>query len=281
MGAFLRPEGFDGPRGLRALSREGSAAFEAGRLLRRTAVERRARRARPYAAHALPSSTDPILLIPGFMAGDSTLSFMARFLRHHGYRTYRSGFHLNVGCTQESGERLERRLEQIVNRRGRKVTIIGHSLGGMMARAAATRRPDLVEAIITMGSPVLAPGAVHEILAWDTEMLARLSDAGIGGMMSAECLGGDCARRSFTEMQDPLDPAIRYTAIYSRRDGIVDWKACLDPVADRRIEVTTSHCGMAIDPIVFDHVLETLRSQLASRQEAQHGSGDLLHAVST
>ena len=280
MGAFLRPEGFDGPRGLRALTREGSAALEAGRLLRRSAQDRRERRARPYAS-GRPGGNEPILLIPGFMAGDSTLSFMSRFLRRNGYRTYRSGFHMNVGCTQEAGERLEHRLEQIVNRRGRKVTIIGHSLGGMMARGGAARRPDLVEAIITLGSPVLAPGAVHDLLAWDTELLARLSTAGFAGLMSADCLGGDCARHSFDEMQEPLAAGIDYTAIYSRRDGIVDWRACLDPAADRHIEVTTSHCGMAIDPVVFDHVLGTLSARRASLPAARPGSEGLLHALST
>ncbi len=61
-----------------------------------------------------------------------------------------------------------------------------------------------------------------------------------------------------------MSPEVGYTAIYSRRDGIVDWRSCLDPFAEH-VEVRTSHCGMAVDPVVFDHVLEALRAHRLSR----------------
>ena len=57
-----------------------------------------------------------------------------------------------------------------------------------------------------------------------------------------------------------------FTAVYSRRDGIVDWRACVDPLAVP-VEVTTSHCGMAFDPHVIDHVSAALRRQIDSGQE--------------
>ena len=72
------------------------------------------------------------------------------------------------------------------------------------------------------------------------------------------------ARASFEETHRPLDPEVGFTAIYSRRDGIVDWKACLDPAAIT-IEVSTSHVGMALDPVVFDRVREALAGQRLSR----------------
>lgn len=128
----------------------------------------------------------------------------------------------------------------------------------------AARRPDLVEGIVTLGSPVLAPGAVHRVLAWDADLLTRLARAGFGGLMSADCVGGECARLSYEDSQAPLDPEIAYTAVYSRRDGIVDWRACLDP-AGTQVEVRSSHCGMAVDPVVFDVVLQALRNQQLSR----------------
>jgi hypothetical protein len=264
LGAFLRPEGFEGPHGVRALAREASAVREAGRLGARVLVDRRRRAALPYAGPHRRTAVEPVLLVPGFMAGDLTLRMMAGFLRAEGFRTYRADIHVNVGCTREAVERLERRVETIVGRRGRKVSIVGHSLGGMLARGLAGRRPDLVAGIVTMGSPVLAPAAVHGLLAFNVEVLNRLTRAGIGGLMSEDCTSGDCARLSYEESQAPLDPDLGFTAIYSRRDGIVDWKACLDPHAEH-VEVDTSHCGMAIDPVVVDHVVAALRDQQATR----------------
>lgn len=218
----------------------------------------------PYArAHRVPS-TEPVLLVPGFMAGDWSLVRLAGHLREQGLRTYRSQITVNMGCTQRSVEHLERRLESIAIRRQSKVTVVGHSLGGMLARGLAVRRPDLVAGIVTMGSPVLAPGAVHNVLAWDAEMLTRLSRAGFGGVMTDDCVAGACARQSWEETQAPMDAAIGYTAIYSRRDGIVDWRSTLDPYA-RHVEVTCSHVGMAVDPRVFDEVLTALQQQWTSR----------------
>ena len=281
MGHFLRPEGFVGPRGLRALSREGSVALEVARYLRWSRAERRARGGAPYVDTRRRPGLEPVLLVPGFMAGDATLKGMAAMLRGAGYRTYRSEIHVNVGCTREVADRLERRLESIAIRRGRKVSIVGHSLGGMLARGLAARRPDLVHGIVSMGSPILAPGAVHGVLAWDADMLTRLARAGFRGLMSDDCVGGSCARTSFEETQQPLDAEIGFTAIYSRRDGIVDWNACLDPAAEA-VEVSTSHVGMAFDPLVFEVVREALDGQQvtrASRAVAQNDSVQLRPAA--
>jgi pimeloyl-ACP methyl ester carboxylesterase len=264
LGSFLLPAGFDGPTGVRALAREASTVVEAARLVRRRRTDRRARAVLPYVgSHRVPAH-DPVLLIPGFMAGDPTLRAMSSFLREQGFRTYRAQIVVNVGCTREAADRLERRLEAIATKRDRKVTIVGHSLGGMLARGLAARRPDLVEGIVSLGSPVLAPGAIHKVLAWDAQMLAKLTRAGIGGMMGADCFGGECARLSFEESHQPIDPDVAFTSIYSKRDGIVDWRACLDPAAEQ-VEVRTSHCGMAVDPVVMDHVLAALRRQQVRR----------------
>jgi triacylglycerol lipase len=268
LGSFLLPAGFDGPTGLRALARETSTVVEAARLVRRARSDRRARALQPYAgSHRVPPH-DPVLLVPGFMAGDPTLKAMSAFLRHQGFRTYRAQILANVGCTREAGNKLERRIESIAIKRDRKVTIVGHSLGGMLARGLASRRPDLVEGIVSLGSPVLAPGAIHKVLAWDAQLLAKLTRVGFGGMMGADCFGGECARLSFEESHLPLPPDVAFTAIYSKRDGIVDWRACLDPAATH-VEVRTSHCGMAVDPIVMDHVLTALRDQQVRRANLQ------------
>jgi triacylglycerol lipase len=253
---FLLPAGFECPSSASVL-RERSAVVEAGRYAWRAAGDRRSRRGRPYASRASSRLGDPVVLVPGFLAGDGTLSLMARALRAQGFRTYRSHIHANVGCTLDAAVQLEARLESIALRRGSRVQLVGHSLGGMLARGIAVRRPDLVSNIVTMGSPMLAPGAHHRSLGASVDVLVRLSRAGVPGLMSAECVRGSCARQSFDESRLPVPAGIGFTAIYSRRDGIVDWRACVDPVAVP-VEVSASHLGMAFDPRVIDEVSRVL-----------------------
>lgn len=257
LGSFLRPEGFERPRAA-AVLREGLVLSEAGRFAARTVAERRARLSVPYTERNAPRAHDPVILVPGFLAGDGTLGLMARTLREEGFRTYRSDIRANIGCTLNAAAQLERRLESIVLRRGTRVQIVGHSLGGMLARGLAVRRPDLVSGIVTMGSPMLAPGAHHISLTASVGLLVRLSRAGVPGLMAEDCVAGECARMSFDESRQPVPDGVTFTAIYSKRDGIVDWRACVDPLAVP-VEVTTSHVGMALDPRVIDHVVAALR----------------------
>ena len=121
-----------------------------------------------------------------------------------------------------------------------------------------------------MGSPMLAPGAHHLALTASVEALVRLSRAGVPGLMSEDCVAGGCARQSFDESREPVPDGVSFTAIYSRRDGIVDWRACIDPTADA-VAVSTSHIGMAIDPRVIDHVVGALQGQTASAIEVDRG----------
>ncbi len=276
LGEFLCPPGYAGPNGLRAISLESSAVVEAARLVRRTASDR-VRRRTPYASLTPVRSVEPVVLVPGFMAGDSSLTLMSRHLRRLGYRTYRSTMHANVGCTQDASTALERRIEAIAIRRERKVTIVGHSLGGLLARGIAARRPDLVEGIIAMGSPILAPGAIHSVLALDLAFVIALRRAGLGRMMGEDCTSGDCARLSWEQSREPLDPSVAFTSIFSRRDGVVDWRGCLDPAA-KTVEVRTSHLGMAVDPVVFDVVSATLAAS-RERRRARTAASATLSAV--
>jgi pimeloyl-ACP methyl ester carboxylesterase len=243
---FLIPEGFAAP-GRRAVLREARLVTEAGHL----AWSRLGRRPAP-GTHGVP-----VVLVPGFLAGDASLAALARVLREHGHRTYRSGIHANVGCTVRASAQLEARLESVVARRGRRATVVGHSLGGLLARGLAVRRPDLVSGIVTLGSPMLAPGAHHAALTRSLEALVRLSRAGVPGLMALECVAGDCARASFDESRLAVPAEVSFTAVYSRRDGIVDWRACVDPLATA-VEVTSSHLGMVVAPSAIQAVVDAL-----------------------
>jgi triacylglycerol lipase len=259
---FLLPEGFTVP-GRAAVLREASVVTEAGRLALAGMSRRVGGPRTAYADRGAGRDADPVVLVPGFMAGDASLSLMARALRGQGHRTYRSHIRANVGCTLQAAAQLESRLETVVSRRGRRVQVVGHSLGGMLARGLAVRRPDLVAGIVTLGSPMLAPAAHHVSLARSVEALVRLSRAGVPGVMSLDCVAGDCARASFEESREPLPAGVEFTAVFSRRDGIVDWRACVDPLATP-VEVHSSHLGMAVDPSVIAAVAASLARHRAS-----------------
>ncbi|HWI43079.1 MAG TPA: alpha/beta fold hydrolase [Nocardioides sp.] len=262
MAPWLLPEGYGRPA-LAALLREGSLVTEAGRLAAQRTAARRIRRRTPYAARAAARAAEPVVLIPGFLAGDWTLRLMAAELREQGFRTYRSHINANVACTLTSAVTIEARLEQLAERRGSRVQLVGHSLGGMIARGLAARRPDLISGIVTMGSPMRAPAAHHALLTRGVRVLNRLADAGLPGVMSSDCVSGECAHLSFVESQEPVRQDVAMTNIYSKRDGIVDWRACIDPQG-RPVEVRTSHVGMALDPRVLAHVGQALVTQSAA-----------------
>lgn len=256
LAAFLAPEGFTQPRYLH-LARELALGGEVGRAGWSAVAARRTRRGTPYAARAAPRAGDPVLLVPGFLAGDYSLRLLGRALRDGGFRTYRSRIRTNVSCLMDNALLLERRLEAIAARRDRRVQIVGHSLGGMLARGLAVRRPDLVSAVVTMGSPMMAPGTAHPVLLGAADLLVRLSRAGVPGLMSEDCVGGDCARSAWEESRLPVPDEVAFTTIYSRGDGLVDWRSCIDPTATA-VEVRASHIGMAVDPRVAAVVIAAL-----------------------
>ncbi len=270
LGAFLCPPGYAAPSGLRAIAREVGSFAETARLVRRTARDCLPvrGRTREVVGPGSPQALGPVVLVPGFMAGDTTLLLLSNHLRRLGYRTYRSRIRANIGCTAKAATALEERVERLVEQRGGKATLVGHSLGGLLARAVAAQRPDLVDGIVTMGSPMLAPGAVHRLLAMDLALLVALQRAGVAALMGMDCTAGECARTSWERARAVLDPAVAFTSIFSRRDGIVDWRSCLDPDA-APVEVTASHLGMAVDPKVFDQVADVIDAQRTRDRRAQ------------
>ena len=256
---FLSPEGFTPPP-YWALAKELVVAPELGHAAARAISSRAGSLTRPYAQRSADGSGEPVLLLPGFLAGDYSLRVLATILRANGYRTYRSTIRTNVSCVNDAALQLERRLESIVARREQKVRIVGHSLGGMLGRGLAVRRPDLVSGVIAMGSPLMAPGTAHPVLMSAAAMLVRLSRAGVPGLMSEDCVSGECARSTWAEFHGEPSAEVDFSCIYSRWDGLVDWRSCIHPAANA-IEVRASHIGMGISPVVADRVLAELQRQ--------------------
>ncbi len=217
---------------------------ELASLLARTALHPPKRRPAP----------PPVLLIPGFMAGDHSLAMMRRWLGRRGHRVSMSGILANVDCAERIVSRLEMRLQDLAEECDSPVVLIGQSRGGALARALAVRDPDSVCGLVTLGSPVCQSLAVSESVLRTVRWMARLGDLGVPGVFSSTCHEGECCGDFREQLAAPLAPSIQVAAIYSRSDAIVDWRACLDPHAER-IEVDSSHCGMSVHPAVY-RVLE-------------------------
>jgi pimeloyl-ACP methyl ester carboxylesterase len=199
----------------------------------------------------------PVLLIPGFLAGDDSLRVMARWLRGTGHHPSRAGIVANVACSGRATERLEARLERLVERQGRRAAIVGHSRGGSFAKVLARRRPDLVSGIVLLGCPSTDPLAVHPLVRANIEAVATLGRLGMPGLFKKACLDGDCCSDFWQQCTGPMPRGVGFVSVYSRRDGIVRWQACLDPGAEH-VEVSSSHCGMAVHPDVYRTVADSL-----------------------
>jgi triacylglycerol lipase len=200
----------------------------------------------------------PVLLIPGFLAGDGSLSMLTHWLRRSGYHTRKAGIRVNVDCSGRALARLESSLEELVERQGRPAIIIGQSRGGTFAKVLAQTRPDLVAGVISLGTPQVDPLAVHPLVRLQVEAVALGGSLRIPNLFSRSCIEGDCCETFWDHLAAPLDPSIGYLAIYSKTDGIVDWKSCLDPSAEH-LEIQSSHCGMGMNPGAYRGIADALK----------------------
>jgi pimeloyl-ACP methyl ester carboxylesterase len=199
----------------------------------------------------------PVLLISGLLAGDESLSLMARWLKRTGHRPCRAGIAANVDCSSRTVERLERRLECLAEDSGQKVAVVGQSRGGAFARVLAVRRPDIVSGVVTLGSPLTSSLDVHPVVRGSVYVLGVLGTIGAPGVMRRSCLWGDCCTDFWDQLAADFPAGVGFVSIYSRTDGIVKWRSCLDPAAEQ-VEVRASHCGMAVNPEVYRAVAQTL-----------------------
>jgi triacylglycerol lipase len=199
----------------------------------------------------------PVLLIPGFLAGDGSLGMMAGWLKRAGYRPSRAGMRANVDCSGAIAARLEDVLEERVSAQGRRAVIVGQSRGGTVARVLGGRRPDLVCGVVALGSPQLDPLAIHPLVRLQVAAVARLGSLGVPGLFKRTCLEDDCCAPFWAELSEPLPSGVGLVNVYSKTDGIVDWRSCLDPHGDQ-VEIDTSHCGMAVSPAAWRAVADAL-----------------------
>jgi pimeloyl-ACP methyl ester carboxylesterase len=182
----------------------------------------------------------PVVLVPGFAAGDWTLSHLWFWLRRTGYRPAVCRIHFNAGCPERALVRVEQRVAALAESEGRRVAVVGHSRGGHLARVIGARRPELVSHVVAMGSGL---GSQFEAAApaLAAVALARAVESR-GGRRG--CMTEDCGCGFTAGYRAPFPEDVRLTSIYSKGDGMVRWSSCVVPYADN-VEITGSHVGLA------------------------------------
>ena len=199
-----------------------------------------------------------VVLIPGFLGTDLYLVELHAWLRRIGYRPYFSGIGLNAECPNLL---IQSRLTQTINRAmeetGRKVHLIGHSLGGVIARSIGGQRPKDVASVITLASPVRGTAANRAVLrAAEAVRLRILEEHGDGVLPS--CYTGQCTCSFLNSLRRKVPYSITETAIYTRHDGIVDWHYCRTDNPDIDVEVPGTHIGMTFNPAAYAVIAERL-----------------------
>lgn len=199
----------------------------------------------------------PVLVMPGFLAGDDSLLMLRRWLRIVGYAPHTAGFRFNVDCSDRAVDRVERRAEQLHAHSGRRIGLIGHSRGGHFAKALSSRRPDLVSHAISMGSDlqgmfgISSPTRAAVGVARNALRITRR-----GRQPTCFRSGCTCAFVRDFRADFPHD-RVRLTSIYSRGDGVVRWDRQILADADC-IEVTGSHIGLMANRKAYEAIAYAL-----------------------
>lgn len=206
-----------------------------------------------------------VIIIPGFLGSDLYLVEIFAWLRRIGYRPYYSGIGLNADCPNLLIRyRLNETITLARRETRRKVHLLGHSLGGLLARAAAAERPKDVASVITLGSPfrgaVVNPGIQRAVDAVRQQILLTQGEKVLPDCYTGRCTCSfvGCLRRDFPE-------SVGETAIYSRTDGFVDWHYCVTGNPANDFEVTGTHVGLAFNPAAYTLIAERLARRRRTR----------------
>lgn len=189
----------------------------------------------------------PVLVLPGLLASDRSTVALRGVLNSLGYDARPWGLGRNRGpkAIGNHAELLVARVEALFEETGRKVSLVGWSLGGVFARLIARRMPERIRQVITLGSPFMDDG--------DATNAAKVFELASGTRRD------DRANRAmFAELAKPS--SVPSSAIFSRSDGVCAWQVCREETAQRResIEVYGSHCGLGVNPSVIYAVADRL-----------------------
>lgn len=205
----------------------------------------------------------PVLLVPGFLAGDSSLATMAGWLRRHGYRVEHSGIRWNVECADRILTALLPRLQRLYDETGQLVSVVGHSRGGLLGNALAGLRPALVARVVALGSPLADNfdiGVLTDLAVAGARRLeyALHPESRERGCFTRACV---CSYSRGTEAQRA--GVVPVTCVVTPDDGVVSPAACVVPGA-RVVEVRGTHIGLAWNPQVYRVLAQELAGPRAA-----------------
>ena len=184
----------------------------------------------------------PVLVLPGFASGDAATLSLRIFLRSIGHHASGWGLGLNVGAAHHIAEGVDRKLQDMAQHYGCPIDIVGWSAGGIMGRALAANRRELVGQVISLGSPI---------------KLER-SQTNITRLVGAFARIAPQTQRRLDVDSIPVPS----TTVWTATDGVVPGEACKQTVRDfaEAVEVRGSHCGLAANPAVLYLVADRLAS---------------------
>jgi pimeloyl-ACP methyl ester carboxylesterase len=197
-----------------------------------------------------------VILVPGFLGTDHYLQEFYYWLRRINYRPYMSRIGWNADCLDVLVGRLSQTIKSAASETGGKVHLIGHSLGGVLARSAAARHPEFVQSVITLGSPFRGIRS-HPIV---LQMADRVRERILRDKRreQPDCYTGYCDCNAVTDLQKPFPASILQSAIYTKTDGIVDWRVCVSDDSETDFEVKGTHVGLAFNPSVYELIANRL-----------------------
>jgi pimeloyl-ACP methyl ester carboxylesterase len=205
-----------------------------------------------------PGDGSAVVVIPGFLLTDLYLTEFRSWINRIGYKAYFSGIGLNAECPNLLiKHKLDATIQKAYKETGKKVHLVGHSLGGVIARAVASQMPDRITSVITMGSPFRGIAVHHSVLRAVQMVRGQILERHGTGVLPA-CYTAACTCNFLESLVVKLPKSVFETAIYTKSDGIVDWRVCRTGNPDVDFEVSATHIGLAFNPIVFDVVAHRL-----------------------
>ncbi len=197
-----------------------------------------------------------VVVVPGFLGTDFYLQEMYHWLRRIGYRAYQSEIGWNADCLDVMAARLAKTVEKASKETGRRVHLIGHSLGGVLSRSVAIQKPQQVATVIALGSPIRGVRS-HPLVMATAERVRERIRGTRHHENKPDCYTGYCDCRAVEALQDICPALTKQYAIYTKTDGIVDWKFCINDDPSTNFEVQGTHIGLA-----FNHDVYRLISKL-------------------